>query len=472
MRRCGSDGLVTPRARARLWGGIAVTLATAIVASLETGHGADAAPASWTVYHGSQRGTGVVASVRSVDTARRAWTSPELDGQIFGEPLVARDEVIVATEHDTVYALSAATGEVRWSRHLARPVPSSDLPCGNIGPVVGVTGTPVIDPLRREIFVVADELLAGRVEHRLVGLEETTGATRLNESVDPPGADPAALLQRTGLTLDDGRVVFGFGGNYGDCGSYRGRVVAVPETGGAPRFFTVDARPGEREGAVWMGGAAPVVDARGNIFVSVGNGSVTSTQGPYDDSDAVLKLSPTLHLEQYFAPTTWPQDNADDADLSMAPVLLSGGRVLVSGKSRVAYLLSSAHLGGVGGQLASLASACGDDVDGGSAVVGGTVYLPCLTGPVAIRVSASPPSLTRLWSATSGGGPPIVVGGLVWSIGADGSLDAFDVATGALRQRAIIGAPANHFPTPGFGDGLLLCSSATRVVAFRAVPAS
>ena len=32
-----------------------------------------------------------------------------------------------------------------------------------------------------------------------------------------------------------GRVVFGFGGNDGDCATYRGRIVSVPETGGAPR---------------------------------------------------------------------------------------------------------------------------------------------------------------------------------------------------------------------------------------------
>ena len=67
----------------------------------------------------------------------------------------------------------------------------------------------------------------------------------MSQDVDPPGADTAALLQRTGLTLDAGQVVFGFGGNYGDCASYRGRVAAVPETGGTPKYFTVDAAPGE-----------------------------------------------------------------------------------------------------------------------------------------------------------------------------------------------------------------------------------
>lgn len=47
-------------------------------------------------------------------------------------------------------------------------------------------------------------------------------------------------------------------------------------------------------------------------------------------------------------------------------------------------------------------------------------------------------------------------------------MSGIDPATGNLRQRAYIGVPANHFPTPGVGDGLLLAPSANQVVAFRA----
>ena len=100
-------------------------------------------------------------ALHSVDTARRAWTSPPLNGQLYGEPLVYDGRVYVATENDYAYALSATNGRVVWSRHVASPVPSSDLPCGDISPSVGVTGTPVIDPTRNEIFFVADELVGG-----------------------------------------------------------------------------------------------------------------------------------------------------------------------------------------------------------------------------------------------------------------------------------------------------------------------
>jgi outer membrane protein assembly factor BamB len=436
---------------------------------------AAATSGSWTVYHGNPAGTGVAPSGSAVDTTTAWWTSPALDGQLYGEPLVYGDRVYVATENDTVYALSAATGAVAWSTHLGSPVPATSLPCGDISPTVGITGTPVIDPSRGEIFVVADEMTGAGPAHRLIGLATASGRVEMSQDVDPPGAVPADLLQRTGLTLDAGQVVFGMGGNFGDCATYRGRVVAVPESGGTPRYFTVDAAAGENQGAVWMGGAAPVVDASGNIWVSTGNGSVYSYQHAYDDSDSVLELSSSLRLLQFFAPTTWATNNSQDLDMSTAPVLLSDGQVVLAGKSRIVYLLNGAHLGGIGHQQATLGadgnatvgSACSEDIDGGAAVVGMTVYLPCLSGEIAVRVTDSPPALHLLWSAP-GGGPPIVAGGLVWSIGQNGMLYGVDPATGDLRQQATIGAPANHFPTPSVGDGLLLAPSSDRVVAFAA----
>jgi hypothetical protein len=245
-------------------------------------------------------------------------------------------------------------------------------------------------------------------------------------------------------------------------------VVAVPEAGGAPAMFTVDAKPGQSQGAVWMGGAAPAVDARGDVWVSVGNGSVYQASRGYDDSDSVLDLSPSMRLLQYFAPADWPANNSRDLDMSAEPVLLPGGQVLLAGKSRIAYLLNGAHLGGIGGQLASLGPVCGADIDGGAAVTGSTVYLPCAgAGIVAVRAATSPPGLRLLWRSGTGGGPPIVAGGLVWTISQAGILYGLDPQTGQVRQQAAIGAVANHFPTPSVGAGLLLAPAATRVVAFR-----
>ena len=422
----------------------------------------------WTVYHGDAAGLGVSTALSAVNTARPAWTSPSLNGQLYGEPLVFDGRVYVATEENVVYALSSTNGRVLWSRHLAAAVPSSALPCGDISPVVGITGTPVIDPARSEIFVVADEFVGGAPQHKLVGLNTTTGAVELNERVDPPGSVPAAQLQRTGLNLDEGNVVFAMGGNYGDCAAYRGRVISVAETGSTPKVFSVDARPGDSQGAIWMGGAAPAVDAHGGVWVSVGNGSVHSSSQPYDDSDSALDLTAAMHLRQFFAPAVWAEDNAADYDMTTVPVLLHDGQVILAGKSPRTYLLNGAHLGGIGHPEAITTGVCSNDIDGGSAVVGTVVYLPCLNGPVAVRVGTSPATLKVLWNASVGGGPPIYAAGLVWTIGQNGTLYGLNPATGAVRQQATVGAPANHFPTPSVGDSLLLATSATHVVAFHA----
>jgi PQQ-like domain len=69
----------------------------------------------------------------------------ELDGAVYGQPLVIGNQVIAATENDTVYALSARDGQVVWSVSLGQPMPGADLLCGDIDPL-GITGTPAYDP--------------------------------------------------------------------------------------------------------------------------------------------------------------------------------------------------------------------------------------------------------------------------------------------------------------------------------------
>ena len=124
--------------------------------------------------------------------ATPAWQSPVLDGQVYGEPLEAGGRVDVATENDTVYALAADTGAILWSsqrRDTRCPRPTCR--AATSAPTVGITGTPVIDDARGEIFAVADELSTGTPAHVLVGLEHVHGrAVMLDEDVDPPGRTP------------------------------------------------------------------------------------------------------------------------------------------------------------------------------------------------------------------------------------------------------------------------------------------
>jgi hypothetical protein len=448
-------------------GGISVLLIGIVTAGSLGGAGASGATphvdptTSWTVYHGNALGTGVDTSGVSFSSATTAWASPVLDGQVYGEPLEATGRVYVATENDTIYALAANTGAVLWSSHVGTPVPSGDLPCGDISPTVGITGTPVVDVARGEIFAVADELSGSAPAHVLVGLNMYTGTTLLDEDVDPPGQDPAAILQRTGLNLSNGNVVFGYGGNDGDCSTYSGWVPSAPEGGGTPGYY--QAVPIGNDGAVWMGGAAPEVDGAGNIWVATGNGSSTT----YDFSDSVLQLSPALARTQSFSPSNWSFMNSHDQDLgSTAPALLSNGTVLQVGKNQLAYLMNQSNLGGNTGMGIATASVCpGAIAGGGDAVVGSVVYVPCESGLQAVQAIASPPSVSVLWTNGSAGGPPISAGGLVWSIGGN-SLYGIDPSTGATVKQLNVGSQANHFPTPSVGDGLLLAPASDHVVAF------
>ena len=148
--------------------------------------------------------------------------------------------------------------------------------------MVGITGTPVVDLERDEIFVDADT--AGRRPgcvwwcggvHRLFGLNLFTGKVELDERAMPnAGEDQLAQLQRPGLALDNGFVVIAYGQNAGDCpgpnGPAHGFVVSIPETGGRLHYFQISS--GTDRGAVWMGGSSPVIDPRGNVYVASADG--------------------------------------------------------------------------------------------------------------------------------------------------------------------------------------------------------
>jgi outer membrane protein assembly factor BamB len=47
----------------------------------------------------------------------------QLKGQIYAQPLVVGNMLVVATETNHVYGLNAATGAVEWSDDLGKPEP-------------------------------------------------------------------------------------------------------------------------------------------------------------------------------------------------------------------------------------------------------------------------------------------------------------------------------------------------------------
>lgn len=436
-------------------------------------------PASdWTTYHHDalRTGDGVLSGHFTRLAASWTWHLPAADaaGVIFGSPLVDGRLAIVTTESDHVYAVSTETGKTTWTTTLGASYIQPSGVCGDIAPTIGVTSTPVIDEARNELFVsgvIGSGPARHHPTHYLFGISVTTGKVVFKRAIDPPGQDVIYLLQRAALALDAGRVLVSFGGNYGDCGRYHGWVEAVPESGGASiDRFEVDRSSGQSQGAVWMGGGAPTVDATGDVFVADGNGSVTSGSA-YDDSDAVLKLSPTLKLLDWFAPSSWRTDNASDFDLgSGAPQLLSNGVLVQVGKTHVGYLLDAAHLGHTGATVPTFPVCVNQgQADGGDAIAGSLLIIPCQGGLNAVAVTAKPATGVLRWTTTLAGGPPVYAAGVVWSIAGSPSasvLYGLSPATGARLFRYGFGGQVNHFATPAVGANLLLAASASTLVAF------
>jgi outer membrane protein assembly factor BamB len=397
--------------------------------------GQEAHPAAaWPTYGRDFARSGVAAVVAAPGPLAVSWRV-HLDGAVYGQPLLVGDLVIAATENDSIYGLDQATGKVAWRTHVGTPVPLSSLPCGNIDPL-GITGTPVYDQANGLVYAVAE---TSGYHHVLVGASVRDGSVQVERDIPTPDGQPRYDQQRPGLSIQAGRVYVAFGGLYGDCGPYRGSVVGIPLGGSGPLISYVV--PTAREGAIW-GTSGPVTGPDGTMYVSVGNGSVTSTT--FDGSDAVTALSPDLKRTGIFAPSSWYHDSQNDLDLgSTQPALLPDGMLLADGKSGTAYLVSAARLGGVGGQVAQ-AQVC--PAFGAAAVQGSIVYEPCEQGGMAAIDTAGNKIHVRWRGPSSAWGSPVAGGGAIWVTDwSAGTLYELDPGTGATRASLSLGTTLPHF---------------------------
>lgn len=458
----------------------AAALALALLLLATATARASTTEAAWTTYHGDAERTGADPETISPTTPALAWQSPNLGAPIWGQPLVVGSRVYVATVGDDVYALEASTGQVVWHASAGTPVPSSQLPCGDITPTVGIVGTPVIDPATGVLYAVADTWNGSQAQHLLEGFRLSNGERVLSTVVDPPGSDPKALLQRTALNLSGSNVVFGFGGNDGDCSDYKGAVVSVPENGAAPSYWQVPiAAPSSSGGAVWSTGG-PAVDAEGTIYASTGNPDPPSGQEAttYDYSDSVVQLSPALGaggLTGYFKPPTWQRDSNADLDLSSAaPELLPGGLIFQAGKTGVGYLINEATMGSGAAAVYEGQVCSGAGSFGGDSYAGGVIYMPCTNGVQALSYDAATRRFTPLWQGPKDAfGPPILSAGLVWDVATGGfsgggtKLYGLEPSSGAVRYTLTLPSPvADHFASPSAGGGRVLVATGASVSAF------
>ncbi len=440
-----------------------------------------------------------------------------LPGPTYAQPLYVtqgpggRAAFIVATEQNRVVALDARDGAPLWVRHLGTPVPRAQLPCGNLDPL-GITGTPVIDPEARSIYVAATTTADGGVttQQHIFALALEDGATRPGWPLEVSGlrAQGRAFTatvqqQRSALLLQAGRLYVPYGGHFGDCGDYHGWVVAVPvdQPTGATAWVTA-----ARGGGSWAPGGISTDGAW--LFAATGNTFGARTWG---GGEAVIRLGPGATFSgeprDYFVPSNWPHLDAADLDVGgSGPVVLevpgaTPSQVVVAlGKNGVAYVLDRQNLGGLGtgdgttGEgVQSRHVASGPIITAAAAytVASGTYVVFTATGTgrgcpgtpgnlVALKLGATaPPTITVAWCAdTPGRGAPIVTttdgasDPIVWSVGAESSnrLYAFNGETGAVLFAG--GGPADQmrlirrFQTPIAVNGRIVVAADQELYVF------
>src|SRR5207237_5106666 len=128
--------------------------------------------------------------------------------------------------------------------HLAEPVAANQLPCGNIGPTVGITGTPVVDTTAGILYTAA---MVSLTQYELYAVDISSGSVVFHRPLDQAGLDAPSAGQRGALALQQGQVYVPFGGRFGDCGSYHGQVVAASASDpGAP--LAAHSTPARRAG--------------------------------------------------------------------------------------------------------------------------------------------------------------------------------------------------------------------------------
>ncbi|HET9743196.1 MAG TPA: Ig-like domain-containing protein [Terriglobales bacterium] len=284
-----------------------------------------------------------------------------IDGKVDAQPLYVsslpipnsgkHNVLIVASEHDSVYAFDADTGAKLWQISMLKPgeTTSDNRSCDQVTPEIGVTATPVIDRTagpNGTVYVVAmSKDASGNYFQRLHALNLATGAEQFGGPRDVsatfPGTgansngtqvvfDPKMYKERPGLLLLNG-IVYTSWSSHCDIDPYTGWIIGYDQKTLA-QAGVLNVVPNGSEGSFWNSGAGLAADTSGNIFQLVANGTFDSSlnangfpaQG--DFGNAFVKVSTTggqLSVSDYFALFNTASESASDTDLG------SGGAMLL-----------------------------------------------------------------------------------------------------------------------------------------------
>jgi hypothetical protein len=319
-------------------------------------------------------------------------SSTPVDGQVYAQVLIKtgvnvtvppepwiHTVAIVATEHDSVYAIDATNGVVLWHDSFINPgagitpVPSVDTGSDNITPEIGITSTPVIDQWSNRVYVMAEtKQVRSDGPHyvwTLHALNIATGAEALGGPVvvadtlykngiytyvsgpSVPGQGDGSIggvvnfnalraEQRCALSLSNGELFVAFASN-GDVPPFHGWILGFAASN-LQLMAAFNDTPNGSDGGIWDSGAGIAVDSQGYLYVATGNGTFEQSLnaqgfpklGDYGDSVIKLAVDPSssatnpningwgLKVVDYFTPENQAYLDVQDLDLDSGGVTI------------------------------------------------------------------------------------------------------------------------------------------------------
>lgn len=461
------------------------------------------------------------------------------DGLVDAEPLylsavtiggVVHNELIVATEHDSVYAYDADTGASLWqvSTLKSGETTSDNRGCSQVTPEIGITSTPAIvrpktgNPV---IYVVAmSKDSSGNYYQRLHALDATTGAELhggpVTIAAQYPGTgdnssggyvifDPSQYKERAGLLVIGGTIYLAWA-SHCDYRPYTGWVMGY-NINTLKQTTVLNLTPNANEGAIWGAGAGMAADGSGNIFLLDANGVFDTTltssgfpnEGDYGNAFLHLTTKGGLAVADYFEMDNEASENGSDTDLG------SGGCLLVSekdstgtvwelavgaGKDSNLYVVNRTNMGkftsGVNNIYQELAGALPGGIWSMPAAFNGNIYYGPVGSPILdFRFTNAKLGATAVAKTTTSFGYP----GATPSISANGTQNAIVWATEntnpavlhaynaktlvelyntnqAANGRDHFGA-GNKFITPMIANGKVYVGTTSGVGVFGLLPA-
>ncbi|HEY1648253.1 MAG TPA: chitobiase/beta-hexosaminidase C-terminal domain-containing protein [Terracidiphilus sp.] len=416
--------------------------------------------------------------------------SMQVDSTVYAQPLYVpgltmsdgqvHNVVFVATENDSIYAFDAdsnggANSNPIWHITLldaahgassgATAVPADPegiSPQGDIGPTIGITGTPAINAATNTMYVVGNTYEQGTYFSRLhainilTGAEQSSSPVNITATITGTGTgssggqlsfDPLIENQRPALDYYNGYVYIGYAA-HGDIGPWHGWLFAYNATTLA-QSTALCLSPNGDGGGIWGSGAGLPIDddaSGGRMFVVTGNGTNTtyppfSAQSELGESVLDINLSNGgLTPTDAFTSFNYEILNSHDWDQGSGGILMVPDQqgayphiLLTSGKEGRVTVLNRDNLGGYLAGASSNTNALQDI----------SPYIPPSNGPTTV-----PGQLTQaqgLWST------PAYWNGNVYIWAEDNSPMLFKLNNGVMDTTpSSQGSITSNFPGPSF----------------------